>query len=132
MILPLPANKVAFGDQPLSPDLMDSLFKMIRGKKKPFLGLFQVESGAKQLIFFILESDPYAATLLEEEAARAEEGCSCSRDLSGPASPLQLYHCFVDVAGALGAALREAAAVGIHRDAPVDLDSILRNVPMLA
>jgi pSer/pThr/pTyr-binding forkhead associated (FHA) protein len=50
---------------------MDSLFKMIRGKKKPFLGLFRVESGAKQLIFFILESDPYAATLLEEETVRA-------------------------------------------------------------
>jgi pSer/pThr/pTyr-binding forkhead associated (FHA) protein len=71
LILPLPANKVAFGDQPLSPDLMDSLFKMIRGKKKPFLGLFLADSGAKQLIFYILESDPYAATLLEEESVRA-------------------------------------------------------------
>src|SRR5690242_18009492 len=71
LILPLPANKVAFGDQPLSPDLMDSLFKMIRSKKKPFQGLFRAESGAKQLFFFILESDPYAAALLEEETVRA-------------------------------------------------------------
>jgi pSer/pThr/pTyr-binding forkhead associated (FHA) protein len=71
LILPLPANKVAFGDQPLSPDLMDSLFKMIRSKKKPFQGLFRAESGTKQLFFFILESDPYAATLLEEETVRA-------------------------------------------------------------
>ena len=71
MTLPLPANKVDFGDQPFSPELMDSLFKMIRGKKKPFLGFLRAESGAKQLFLFILESDPYAATLLEEETSRA-------------------------------------------------------------
>lgn len=71
MILPLPANKVNFGDQPFSPELMDSLFKMIRGKKKPFLGFLHAESGARQLFLFILQSDPYAATLLEEETVRA-------------------------------------------------------------
>jgi pSer/pThr/pTyr-binding forkhead associated (FHA) protein len=71
LILPLPANKVAFGNQPLSPDLMDSLFRMIRNKKRPFLGFLRAESGARQHILVILESDPYAATLLDEETARA-------------------------------------------------------------
>lgn len=71
MTLPLPANKVNFGDQPFSPELMDSLFKMIRGKKKPFLGFLLAESGSRQLFLFVLQSDPYAATLLEEETVRA-------------------------------------------------------------
>src|SRR5262245_15978498 len=70
--LPMPANKVDFGNQPLSPDLMDSLFKMIRGKKKPFLGFLRAKSDAKQHILFILESDPYAAVVFEEETARAQ------------------------------------------------------------
>jgi len=71
LTLPLPANKVNFGDQPFSPELMDSLFKMIRGKKKPFLGFLRAESGARHLFLVILQSDPYAATLLEHETVRA-------------------------------------------------------------
>ncbi len=92
MILPLPANKVNFGDQLFSPELMDSLFKMIRGKKKPFLGFLLAESGARQLFLFILQSDPYAATLLEEETVRAlnlRDYFTALNDMNRPA--LSLY-----------------------------------------
>ena len=50
---------------------MDSLFKMIRGKKKPFLGFLIAESGTRHLLLFILQSDPYAASLLEDESSRS-------------------------------------------------------------
>jgi pSer/pThr/pTyr-binding forkhead associated (FHA) protein len=71
LILPLPANKVSFGDQPFSPEFMDAFFKMIRGKKKPFLGFLLAESDERQLLLFILQSDPYAASLLEDESPRS-------------------------------------------------------------
>ena len=71
MVLPLPAKKVNFGDQAFSPEFMDSLFKMIRGKKKPFLGLLLAESGTRHLLLFILQSDPYAASLVEDESTRS-------------------------------------------------------------
>src|SRR4051794_6845827 len=68
---------------------------------------------------------------VEEKTARGDQGDPRARHLAAARLPAQLGHRLAQVAGSLRAALGQAAAVGVHRHPPLDLDPVLHRVPVV-